>query len=108
MMATPEEIQDVLDDLPDNASDYGWDEQRINDELDSGVAGDALFLKFWRKVSTATVGLVDMSESGSSRSLSQLHKQAADMAKMYQERIDKEEEPIPVTSGIRSRPIRRV
>jgi hypothetical protein len=107
-MATPEEIQAVLDDLPENASEYGWDEQRIGDELDDGVTGDALFLKFWRKVSTATADLVDMSESGSSRSLSQVHKQAKDMAKMFQDRIDHEEQPTPVTSGIRSRAIRRV
>lgn len=107
-MATPEEIQAIQEELPDDAASYGWDEDRINEELDNGVTGNALYLKFWRKVSSSTFGLVDMSESGSSRSLSQIHKQASDMMKKFQEAIDKEEEPTPITSGIRSRPIRRV
>jgi hypothetical protein len=107
-MATPEEIQAVLEELPDNAADYGWDEDRISDELDAGVVGDALYLKFWSKVSASSFGLVDMSESGSSRSLSQIKKQADDMVKRFQDAIDKSEVPPDLTTGIRSRAIRRV
>jgi hypothetical protein len=107
-MATPEEIEDVQDLLPDDAADYGWDTDKISAMIDSGVTGNALLVSFWDKVSSSTSGYVDMSESGSSRALSQIHKNAVSMAKTYRDLLDKENAPPTVTTGIRSRAIRRV
>jgi hypothetical protein len=107
-MATPEQIEAVKDLLPDDAADYGWDDDKISEQIDAGVTGNALLLAFWDKVTSSTVGIVDMSESGSSRSLSQLNKQAMAMAKMYRDLLEKETNPPAPTTGIFSRPIRRV
>lgn len=108
-MATPAEIEAVKDQLPEDAGEYGWDDDRIGEALDSGLTGNSLLLAFWDKVSVSTADLTDMSESGSSRSLSQIHKNALGMAKLYRDLVDKEVNP-PATKqvGIKSRPIRRV
>ena len=108
-MATPEEIEAVKDTLPADAVDYGWDDDRISQAIDEGLAGNALFLAYWDRVTTSTAYLVDMSESGSSRSLSQVHKNAASLAKMYRDLLDKDTNPpSDRTRGIRSGVIRRV
>lgn len=107
-MASEEEITAVVAELPEDAADYGWTRDYIGGLLDDGISGNPLLVKFWKKVSTDTSSLVDMSESGSSRSLSQIHKNAMDQVKFYQGIIDKETGATSTATGIRSRVITRV
>jgi hypothetical protein len=107
-MATAQEIEAAKDLLPPGAEDYGFDEDKIAELLDAGTTGNAFLVAYWDKVATDTADLVDMSESGSSRSLSQIHKNALSMAKTFRDLLDKELNPAPTRSGIRSGVIRRV
>lgn len=107
-MATAQEIAAAQDLLPPNAEEYGFDEDKIAELLDAGTTGNAFLVAYWDKVTTDTADLVDMSESGSSRSLSQVHKNAAAMAKVFRDLLDKELNPTPTRTGIRSGVIRRV
>lgn len=108
-MAEQADIDAFKELLPSNPGQYGWDDAYIGALLDSGITENSMLLKFWEKVAASTSDFVDMSESGSSRSLSQIHKNAVAMAKVYRDLVDKEENPpADRTSGIRSRAIVRV
>jgi len=107
-MATQDEISAFKNLLPKNAADYGWTDELIGQLIDDGISQNAMLLRYWDKVAADTSEYVDMSESGSSRALSQIHKSALEMAKLFQGRIEQEENPPATTAGIRSRPIARV
>lgn len=108
-MATLEQIEAAKYKLPADAEEYGWDDGRIAALIDAQVTGNAFLLAYWEKVASDTAGYVDMSESGSSRSLSQIHKNAVSMAKIYRDLVAKEANPDPINKiGIRSKAIRRV
>lgn len=108
-MATQEEVDAFKELLPPDFASYGWDDTYIGTLIDAGMTENGMLLKYWEKVSASTSDYVDMSESGSSRSLSQIHKNAMALAKMYRDLLDKEENPpTDQTSGIRSKRITRV
>lgn len=75
-MADQSDIDLIKNSLPDDSAEDGWDDTFIGTLLDSGVSTTKVSLAFWSgrvgKLSTA----IDVSESGSSRSLSRLFDQA--------------------------------
>lgn len=109
-MATQEDIDAFKMLLPSNFQDYGWDDDTIGALLDAGRSQNYMLMLYWDKVVAETAEFADMSESGSSRSLSTIHKNAVALAKVYRDLVDKEEEETeaPTARGIRSRAIVRV
>lgn len=113
-MATESEIQVVQDLLPDDAAEHGWDEARINTDLDNNMTSNQIALAYYRKRSADTVVYTDISESGSSRSLSNVHRQMVAMAETFQKLVNLEntednvDDPAPTRGpGIRLFSIRR-
>lgn len=115
-MATEREVQEVKDLLPKDAAASGWDEQRINADLDAGLSKNRIAFQFWGNRAANTFTLTAVSESGSSRTLSEIHRNAVAMRDTYQKLVDKEEEeetPVVPTNpargpGIYTHAIRRV
>jgi hypothetical protein len=69
---------------------------------------DAAAARIWSKVAADTYKLVTVSESGSSRTLSDVHKNALAMSKLYTERAETEEEVAATNVRPRTRAIVRV
>lgn len=109
-MASQEDIDAFKQLLPSNYATYGWNDAIIGALLDAGKTENSMLMQYWDKVAAETAEFADMSESGSSRSLSTVHKNAVAMAKMYRDLVNKEEEEeeAPTARGIRSRAIVRV
>lgn len=98
-MATVDQVARLrlLTDLPDDVTPY-------TDEYLSGLIDaygmDAAASLLWKEKAAKYAGMVDMTESGSSRKLSQLREAALEMANGF--------EPEPKTSGSFTWPIERV
>ncbi len=107
-MAEQAEIDAFKAMLPANPETYGWTDTYIGEQLDGDKTENAMLLAFWTKVASDTFEYADMSESGSSRSLSNIHRNAVAMAKIYRDLVDKEENPPTTATGIRSKRIVRV
>lgn len=61
----------------------GYTDTELGVILDSGVTKNALISRIWREKAASYATLVNVSESGSSRSLSDLHKNALTMAEKF-------------------------
>lgn len=115
-MAEESEIQAVKDLLPTDAGTSGWDSTRIGDDLDAGKTKNDIALAFWGNRAANTFTLTSVSESGSSRTLADIHRNAVAMQKYYQDLVDKEnlvtDPVVPDTPlrgpGIYTHPIRRI
>ncbi len=68
------------------------DETYTNEQLDAMIDGELtlnrVILKIWREKAAAYAEMVTVSEAGSSRSLSELHGNALEMIKVYQQLVD--------------------
>lgn len=91
-MATQEEIRAVRENLPPEATANGWDDARISADLASGKSLAKIVQSWWRHRVANTADFVNISESGSSRSLDSVYKQAMEMLKYWDDRVAKEEE----------------
>lgn len=82
-MATAEEIAAfrLLIDEADDVMPYT--DAILSERLDSAVSTEALSAGIWREKAATYAGLVSVAESGSSRNLSDLHKNALAMAQHY-------------------------
>lgn len=108
-MATQEEIDAVLESFAPGAGAEGWDEARVNAMLDAGMKPDDIALEYWETRMARTSTLVNVSESGSSRSLSDIYTNALKMAEYYRKKkADEDDEVIAKVRGARTRSIRRV
>lgn len=100
-MASPADIIIVKDNLPPEAFANGWDDEKIELLLDSGLTTSRTVRHWWVSRASATAAFVSVSESGSSRDLSAIHKQALEMLKYWDGIIAEEEapeEPVVVVS----------
>lgn len=79
-MADTEDIERIKR-LTNGATDY-TDEQ-IGGMLDAGLTIREIAHDYWTEQATKFASLVDVSESGSSRSMSQLHKNALTLAARF-------------------------
>lgn len=85
-MAEPEDIARVREYIAEPNSDNGWTDERITvfvDEADNLLLAAA---DMWAVKAGTAAGLVNVSESGSSRSLSDLLRQAREMEAYYRQR----------------------
>jgi hypothetical protein len=85
----------------------GWTDEKIGAMLDAGQDSEDVALGYWEFKAARTTTLVNVSESGSSRSLGDIHKNSLKMVEYYRGLKNKEDavETRVVTS---TRPIRRV
>lgn len=91
-MATAEEIAEVKLHLPTDAeSEYDWDDQKISDAFDSSGNLNRTLRAFWNDVANKYLLHVDISESGSSRSMGVYYDRAMDRVKYYDGLIAEEE-----------------
>lgn len=82
-MATAAEIAALrlLVNEPDDSN--GWSDERLEALIDAGDSTNAIASGIWTAKAATFTTLVDVSESGSSRKLSDLHKQALAMATYF-------------------------
>ena len=90
-MATPEDIAIVKSQILEESDSYGFDDAAISAMLDAGLSTTKTILAVWSGISAKTSSMVDVSESGSSRSLSQIHTNAQAMADWWKIKSDEED-----------------
>lgn len=92
-MATQQEIAEVKLHLPTDAeSEYGWDDQKISDAFDASGSLNRTLRAFWNDVANKYLLHVDISESGSSRSMGVYYDRAMERVKYYDDLIAKDEQ----------------
>ena len=108
-MAEESVITEVKNNLADDAEADGWNDALIGGMLDSGMSVIKITLAFWNSRVAKLSGIVDVSESGSSRQLSNLFNQAKSVRDMWLDASKLEDNP-PVTtrSNIRFHKLKRV
>ncbi len=79
-MATPADIA-ALRKITDGAK--GYTDLELSSLLDAGATEQQLAYRIWNEIAASTAQMVNVSESGSSRNLSDLHKNALTMASIY-------------------------
>ena len=109
-MATEAEIAAVQAMLggADQATENGWDPDKIEELIDAGTSVNSISASYWEERYAATSELIDISESGSSRGLSAVTRNARDLAALYRKRVDDEVVPPDTRQGIRSHRMTRV
>lgn len=91
-VATGEQIRRIQSHLPpDSDKDFGWDEDRISALLLATNFSTAQTIRqFWLERVTESFGFVDVSETGSSRSLSQIYTNAKSMLDYWDKQVEAE------------------
>lgn len=82
-MATPEEIAELRRMIGEPDSDPPWDDTSLTALIDGSSSMNVAAKKAWEQKAAAYASMVDVSESGSSRRLSQLQEQALRMVSYY-------------------------
>lgn len=109
-MAEQEEIAEVQEKLggAETAELYEYDAAKIESLLDGGYTQNAIAAQFWEARHAATAEFIDISESGSSRGLSAVTKNARDLAAMYRARANEENPPVIIRRrGLRAHKLGR-
>lgn len=114
-MAEEAQIKIAQEKLGPDAAAGGWTELRVGEDLDLGLTPNQIALAWWEHRAASTATYTDVQESGSSRALSTIHKQAVAMADRYQKLVNLEDPtdnvddpPLTRGPGIRTFPIRRI
>ena len=97
-MATLAEVQEKL---PGGLDE--WDSDKINGLLAEGLSSARILNRAWLAKAAATSEMVDVSESGSSRSMSGIHQNALRMAEYWGTIADKEDDQGATGNKSRSR-----
>ncbi len=79
-MATPTDITNLRR-ITNGAE--GYTDQQLAEMFDAGMTEREIAHRVWNEIAASAALLVDTSESGSSRSLSQAHRNALTMAATY-------------------------
>ena len=103
-MAEVRTVSQVADLLPVGAKvgSEAWDRVKIDSLLDEGNTVNQLMSRYWHAQAAATATMVDVSESGSSRSLSSIHENAVRMAQFWDEKVRAEEEDAAQAANTRN------
>ena len=83
-------LDDVKELMPPGLE--GWSDSRIQILIDEGNSKAKILSQAWNIQATKTSTLVDVSESGSTRSISTIHKNAVEMAKYWADQAAKEDD----------------
>jgi hypothetical protein len=84
-------LDEVKNNLPPDAEGEGWNDAKINGLISDGTSLARVMMTYWSGRAAAYSKFVNVSESGSSRSLSDVYKQALDMLKYWTDRATREE-----------------
>ena len=90
-MAEIGQIVQVQKLLGPDAEPGGWTEIDINAALDAGRSANYIAARWWAQRAADTANLIDISESGTSRQLSAIHRNAKEMAAIYRTLVAEEE-----------------
>lgn len=96
-MATPTQIESIRR-LTNSAE--GYTDEELGALIDSGMTENQIAYRVWNEIAASTASLVNVSESGSSRNLSDLHKNALTMANTFR---DGEAAVLDATVKVRTR-----
>ena len=105
-MATAEQIASLrlMIDQPEDEAPY--DDLALGPRIDAATSLEALAKQIWLEKAASYADLVSVAESGSSRQLSDLHKNALAMAKGFGD-ADPTAPGAPGPSGVRMRKLTR-
>lgn len=87
-MADASAIMEVKDNLP---ADADWDDDKIAAYLDRPLSVKRTMLAFWTSRASQSANYIDVNESGSSRNLSTIHKNAVAMMDWWLRAAEAEE-----------------
>ena len=104
-MASPADIEAVKT-LLDGVDDP-WDDTKIGTILDSAGSVAKAMQAFWSQRVNATYRLMDVSESGSSRSMSSIYKNAMEQLARWDKIVSDERARTDQPSGVRIHRITR-
>lgn len=107
-MATPAQIAIVRQLLPASAAAAGWTDAFIGTLIDTPFTTSHILWQYWEGEAARMSAMVDTSESGSSRKMSDLFANAMAMAKYWKVKVDEEDNPVTPVAFSGTRPIRRV
>lgn len=79
-MASPEDILALRGLIGEPNDDNGWTDEKLGDLIDASTTVNAAAVSVWSTKAAGFAELVDVSESGSSRKLGDLYKNAVAMA----------------------------
>lgn len=105
-MATVEEVQ-LVRRMVDEPGTTTYSNTAIADLLDALGSAEAAAAQVWREKAARLAALTDVSESGSSRSMSKLHTNALRMAEFYEFRAVPVDQGASVATGPFTTPIER-
>lgn len=113
-MADAADVTKTIEKLSETAAADGWTQVRVEEDLDLGMTPNEIALAHWEYKMSRVYSVVDVSESGSSRSMSKIFDNAAKMVERYQRLVNLEntednvEDPAATRGpGIRTFSIRR-
>lgn len=106
-MATPDDVLLVRDYTNEPDDTNGWPDARIEEYIDRTTTLNEAASIVWRVKAAQYATLVDVSESGSTRKLSDLRKNAMDMSAHYAALHATEIAPVALDTGPVIRRIRR-
>lgn len=89
------------------APQQGWDDSKISTLLDDGERPAEIARRYWQFRAANAANLVDVTESGSSRKMSQVADNAQELAEYYA-KVDAAANPSLVNGQTTTREIRRV
>lgn len=101
-------LEDVKNNLPPEASTQGWTDPKLQGMVDAGTSLNRIMMTYWSSRAATTAKLVNVSESGSSRSLADIHKNALDMLKYWTDLARREEDAEVVPPSQRPIAFRRI
>ena len=108
-MADQSVIDQVKANIPSDAAEDDWTDEFIGGLLDSGASISRVTLSFWQSRVAKLSTVVDVSESGSSRQLSNLFNQAKIAYDMWLEAVKLEDRPpLPQRPSIAFHKLKRV
>lgn len=91
-MASEADIQLVKDGLSPEAEQIGWNSTKIGLHLDAGNSPTRTIRDFWAFRVAQTSDFVDISESGSSRTMESIWEHAKKMLDYWDGRVTKEDD----------------
>lgn len=101
-MATAEQVATLREMVGEPDDTNGWTDEKLGNLIDELVTLDAAASQIWFRKASGYAALVDVSESGSSRKLSDLHKNALAMGAFYKGNTVPTPAPdVPVINRIR-------
>jgi hypothetical protein len=90
-MASDADVASVALQLPDNRTDFGFDDSMIETLLDSGLSVTHSILAAWRAIAGKASTMTDINESGSSRNMSIIATNARAQVTYWQTMADRED-----------------